>query len=120
MEAVWVDKAGNLARIDWHEFSRKTQKSYEFNSPCCLKEYRLTKKENEADYFGQAFESKTRLIGFRSSKDSESSTQIKSLQAIYFSVDEAMCNRLVPISNFGLFDEAQTNMVTADQFYEVI
>ena len=61
--------------------------------------YSLDASPIDYSFTSPEFEANSRLVGFRTTKDSMRSNLIKSVQPIYFSVDEKTCNEiLTPIT----------------------
>ena len=72
----------------------------------------LTKVPNNLELTTIDFGGHSRVVGFRTTKKSFDSSLIKSIQPIYFSVDESICkNSVDQISSEGLLNEKQTNEI---------
>ena len=96
LKAVYFDKNDSLAGFEWSDFSwlEPVKKTMISNQKVSLKASQI-----DPSFTNYEFETNSRLVGFRTTKDSVGSKLIKSVQPFYFSVDEKICKRsLAPIT----------------------
>ena len=106
MEIVYFDKKGNLAGIRWN-----THHENQFiDTVIAEAQVLMSEEHNDAKYFGEHFVDASRIVGFITTKSSHSSSLIKSLQPIYFSVDEATCKQSLEPIKEDLFHKKQSEI----------
>ena len=86
LESVYFDNYGTLAGFRWRDYSSDASNS-SFDTKLTKYGVQLKRVYNDSKFRSENFETKTRLVGFRSTKSSEYNSLLTSIQPIYFSID---------------------------------
>ena len=88
--SVYFDPFGTLAGFRWRDYSGDASNRI-FDTKLAYTGVRLKTVDNDSGFRSENFETKTRIVGFRTTKSNEHSSLLKSIQPIYFSIDENIC-----------------------------
>ena len=86
LDSVYFDPYGTLAGFGWRDYSYDA-KSGSFDTKLSYRGVQLRRVYNDFKFMNSNFETKTRLVGFRTTKSYEWSSLLTSIQPIYVSID---------------------------------